>query len=239
MAALQKLALCGFLVLAGVTTSYTAAYDVDALDKAILQDILESYTEHVPSTCPGEAASSTSFTYEFPGTNPESNWYQEFQQYEQDLFLAAMSHTDANNRSWTIRFGQGGNIYSHFCPDLHGETIPPQKHVGPDNPWVDEVHQSVSVNTKLNLKANMCNGDTCPLYYIHGAGTKQADDPYTVTPFYSQSLAKHCEKASCTFAAWAQQAHVETNIFTSPIITLNRFTNCGNGVIEHTEMLYK
>ncbi|KAL7428176.1 hypothetical protein ACHAXM_001314, partial [Skeletonema potamos] len=147
-----------------------------------------------------------------------------------------MSHNDPYNRSWTIRFGQGGNIYSHFCPDLHGETIPPQNHV--DHPWVDEVHQSVSVNINLNQRAGMCNGDTCPEYYIHGAGTVQEDGTYTTIPFYSQSLAKHCDGATCTFAAWAQQAHLETNIFTSPIITLNRFTNCGNGIIEHTEMLY-
>jgi len=229
-------ALCGFYF-AWIITTPTAAYDVDALDKAILQDILESYTEHVPSTCTGEAASSTSFTYDFPGTNPDSNWNAGFQQYEQDLFLVAMSHNDPNNRSWTIRFGQGGNIYSHFCPDLHGETIPPQNHV--DHPWVDEVHQSVSVNINLNQRAGMCNGDTCPEYYIHGAGTVQEDGTYTTIPFYSQSLAKHCAGATCTFAAWAQQAHLETNIFTSPIITLNRFTNCGNGIIEHTEMLYK
>ena len=60
---------------------------------------------------------------------------------------------------------------------------------------------------------------------------------WTDVPFYSQSLAKHCKGASCTFAAWTQQAHLPT-IFTSPIISFNRYTNCGNGIIEHTEMIH-
>ena len=229
---LNKLALCG--IIAGLTAS--TAFNVDDLDAAILQDILEAYTEHQPSTCTGDAATSTSYTYAFPGTNLDSNWHEEFVQYEQDLFLASMSHTDANNRSWTIRLGQGGNMYSHFCPDLHGESMPPQAHA--NAPWIDEVHQSVSVNNNLNGQVGECNGETCPAYFIHGAGTYQKDDPYTSTPFYSQSLAKSCDGATCTFAAWGQQAHL-TTVFTSPIITLNRFTNCGDGIIEHTEMIYK
>ncbi len=231
---LHKLALCG-IVAGRLTTS--SAWNVDDLDAAILQDILEAYTDHQPSTCTGDAASSTSYTYDFPGTNPDSDWHEEFVQYEEDLFLAAMTHTDDNNRSWTIRLGQGGNMYSHFCPDLHGESMPPQAHISA--PWIDEVHQSVSANENLNMQEGECNGDTCPAYYIHGAGTYQDDVDYTsTTPFYSQSLAKHCDGATCTFAAWAQQAHL-TTIFTSPIITLNRFTNCGDGIIEHTEMIYK
>lgn len=127
-------------------------------------------------------------------------------------------------------------MYSHFCPDLHGESMPPQAH--PNAPWIDEVHQSVSVNENLNKQEGECNGETCPAYFVHGAGTYQDDDPYTSTPFYSQSLAKSCDGATCTFAAWGQHAHL-TTIFTSPIITLNRFTNCGDGIIEHTEILYK
>jgi hypothetical protein len=113
--------------------------------------------------------------------------------------------------------------------------MPPQNRN--DSPWVDEVHQSVSVNLNLNQQEGQCNSETCPAYFNHGAGTYQRDSPYTDVPFYSPSLAKSCSGATCTFAAWAQQAHVAT-IFTSPVITLNRFTNCGDGIIEHTEMIY-
>lgn len=230
---LQKLAaICGFL--AGLLTSSTA-FDVNSLDAAILQDMLESYTNHQPTTCTG-AAGSTTFTFDWPGSNPDSEWEPDFINFEEDLFLAAMTHTDAGKRTCTIRLGQGGNMYSHFCPDMHGETLPPQIHT--DAPWIDEVHQSVSVNGYLNFGIGRCNGDNCPANYVHGAGTYQKDDPYTTVPFYSQSLAKSCSEDSCTFAAWGQQAHLAT-IFTSSVMTLNKYTNCGNGIIEHTEIVHK
>jgi len=233
MKRLQQLALCGFLP--GLITSSTA-FDVNSLDAAILQDMLESYTEHQPSTCTG-ATGTTTFTFDYPGLNAASEWHPPFESFEEDLFLAAMTHTDAapGKRSWTIRLGQAGNMYSHYCPDMHGETMPPQAHT--DAPWIDEVHQSVSVNGYLNFGAARCNGEDCPANFVHGAGTYQRDDPYTNVPFYSQSLAKHCAGDSCTFAAWGQQAHLAT-IFTSSVMTFNKYTNCGNGIIEHTEMVH-
>ena len=232
---LQQLALSGFLALAGIAPS-TIAFDVASPDAAILQDMLESYTEHTPSTCTG-AAGTTTYTFNYPGLNQDSEWHPPFQTFEEDLFLAAMSHTDAGNKSWTIRIGQGGNLYSHYCPNMHGETMPPQAHT--DAPFIDEVHQSVSVNGYLNYGASpKCNGEACPANFVHGAGTYQRDSPNTDVPFYSQSLAKHCSGDSCTFAAWGQQAHVPT-IFTSSVMTFNKFTNCGNGIIEHTEMIHK
>ena len=39
------------------------------------------------------------------------------------------------------------------------------------------------------------------------------------------------------FASWGQQAHVETP-FTSPIMFINMYANCGNGKIEHTQMIH-
>eukprot|EP00574_Skeletonema_japonicum_P013027 CAMPEP_0201715774 /NCGR_PEP_ID=MMETSP0593-20130828/1885_1 /ASSEMBLY_ACC=CAM_ASM_000672 /TAXON_ID=267983 /ORGANISM="Skeletonema japonicum, Strain CCMP2506" /LENGTH=758 /DNA_ID=CAMNT_0048205371 /DNA_START=26 /DNA_END=2299 /DNA_ORIENTATION=+ len=230
MKRLQQLALCGLLGSLPAST----AFDVNSLDAAILQDMLESYTEHTASTCTG-AAGTTTFTFDYPGLNAASEWYPAYETFEEDLFLAAMSHTDAGNRSWTIRLGQAGNIYSHFCPDMHGETMPPQAHT--DAPFIDEVHQSVSVNGYLNFGVGRCNGQDCPANYVHGAGTYQRDAPYTDVPFYSQSLAKHCTGDSCTFASWGSQAHVAT-IFTSSVMTFNKYTNCGNGIIEHTEMVH-
>lgn len=227
----QQLALCGLL--ASLTAS--TAFDVNSLDAAILQDVLESYTEHEASTCTG-AAGSTTFTFDYPGLNAASEWYPDFEAFEEDVFLAAMSHTDAGNKSWTIRLGQGGNMYSHYCPNMHGETMPPQAHT--DAPFIDEVHQSVSVNGYLNFGEARCNGQNCPANFVHGAGTYQRDPPYTNVPFYSQSVAKHCAGDSCTFASWGQQAHVAT-IFTSSVMTFNKYTNCGNGIIEHTEVVHK
>ena len=230
---LHKLALSGLLV--GLATPSSAAFDINDLDAALLSDLLEQYTNHQPSTCTG-AEGTTTFNFNYPGVNPDSNWYEPFIPFEADLFLAEMSHTDAGKNSWTIRVGQGGNMYSHFNPGRYGETMPPQEH--PLAPFIDEVHQSVAVNSNLNFHPSNCNGEQCPANFAHGAGTYQKDSPYTDVPFFSQSLAKHCEGATCTFAAWAQQAHLKT-IFTSPVMTFNRFTNCGNGIIEHTEVIHK
>ena len=233
----KKLASLSVFI-AGFLSSFStthAQYNIQDLDDALLNDILHSYTDHVASTCTG-SADTTTFSFDYPGVNVDSAWNEDFIPFEEGLFQASMTHTDAGNNSWTIRIGQGGNMYSHYCPNLHGETIAPQNHL--NSPWIDEVDQIVSVNEELNEAAGQCNGDTCPAYFIHGAGTYQEDSPYTDVPFYSQSLAKTCKDNYCIFASYAQQAHVPT-LFTSPIISFNKYTNCGNGVIEHTQMIYK
>ena len=136
---------------------------IEDLDKAILDDIIQSYSTHEPSTCNAEEqSSSTSFSFTWPGTNTQSSWNTDFVGYEQGLFQAIMSHNDptGKNLSWSIRIGSGGNMYSIIYPDLFGELIPPQKH---DNaPWIDEVHQMVAVPLDLNSAENPS--------YMHQAG---------------------------------------------------------------------
>lgn len=100
-----------------------------SLQEAILTDILEAYSTHEPSTCTSpESVSATSFSFDWPGANSNSGWYGPFQPFEEGMFNAIMSHTDVNDRSWSIRIGSSGNMYSHYTPDMWGETIPPQKH---------------------------------------------------------------------------------------------------------------
>lgn len=142
--------------------------------------------------------------------------------------------------------GQGANMYSHFAKDMWGETMPPQRH--DYAPWIDEVQQMVSVN-QLNKKlgspycpygSDTNNKTQCKPYFIHQAGAYQGDSPYTDTPFYSPSLAKHCSANYCMFASWGTQAHVRGGTpFTSPVIYVNKYANCGNGVIEYTQMIHK
>ena len=139
---------------------------------------------------------------------------------------------------------------------MHGETLPPQENV--DAPWVDEVQQSVAVPAHLNTNNNC---------FVHQAGAYQRDNlaggvNYMAVPFFSASLARHCKGNSCLFASWGTQAHVPT-IFTSPIMVswcsvksdcyvfcslfsnglsvqyINKYTNCGNGIVEHTQMIHK
>ena len=110
--------------------AYATATPLEALHEALLNDIVEAYTTHEPSSCNSAASEeATTFTYDWPGTNEKSKWAEDFVPFEESLFQARMSHTaSSGNRSWTIRIGSGGNIYSHVAPELHGETMPPQNH---------------------------------------------------------------------------------------------------------------
>jgi len=231
----------------GSTICVASAIPFEALDSAILNDLMEAYGayDNEQSTCNTAASvAATSFSFDWPGANSESNWFTSNVPLEQGMFQAIMSHNDATgNRSWSIRIGTGGNIYSHFVPGLHGETLPPQ---GLESPWVDEVFQSVTVNYKLNMNSSLpqyCPRESdsntqCKKYFIHQAGAYQRDGTYTTVPFHSPSLAKHCSGNSCIFASWGTSAQVPTP-FTSPIIYINKYTNCNNGIIEHTQMIHK
>ena len=189
------------LIIQGLAlSSLVASYSTDDLDAAILHDLLHSYITYVPtseSVCPSTAEQTTTFTNEWPGPNPNSDWDDAtVQDFEQGLFQTMMTHTDVNtNTSWSIRIGTSGSMYSHYVPDMWGETMPPQKHYAA--PWIDEVHQTVAVNQFLNGKYDECydalgtvvarkSDGSCPsgtsekLYFLHQAGAYQDDSPYVI-----------------------------------------------------------
>ena len=185
----------------------TAADTMAQLDAKLLHDIMHKYTEYIPTNtnkCP-DSSDTTTFTDEWPGANQNVYWDPTtVQNYEEALFQTRMTHTDTtgDGRGWEVRFGTGGNIYSLYAPNLYGEAMPPQAH--PKAPFIDEVHQSVSVNGALNDPQGI-------KYYLHQAGAYQGDSPYTDNkPFFSPSLAKHCEANYCMFASWGTSAHVAT-----------------------------
>ena len=149
---------------APVTDAPTASPPTRTLEEEIIQDMMPPTSSSCTRTTAG-----TSFNFE--SSQPTSNWYGEYASLEETLFLAKMEHVDNNaNRSWTMRFGQAGNIYSLVGP--MGETVPPQKH---DNaPWVDEVWQQVQ---PLGSAGNNDGDDSTNIYFIHEAGTYTKDRP--------------------------------------------------------------
>ena len=90
-----------------------------------------------------------------------------------------------------------------------------------------QVHQQVAVDEVLN------NPPDAP-YFVHQAGIYQNDSPYTDHNFFSPTVASHCSPNSCTVASWGQQAHVPTN-FTSNVMYVNKYENCGEGVVRYTQ----
>ena len=74
------------------------------------------------------SVANTTFTFTFPGTNLDSKWDPTSATFESSLFAAMMSHVDTtgSGKSWDIRIGTSGNMYSHYVGDMYGETMPPQ-----------------------------------------------------------------------------------------------------------------
>ena len=170
---------------------------------------------------------STAYSFDFQSANQDSQWDITNTDHEQQVFLLEMNHTTPDNnenRTWSLRIGKGGNIYSFVGP--FGEAIPPQ--TSDNKPWVDEVWQNIVVNTDLN--------DPSSPYYIHQAGVYETDD-VLVEPFFSPTVSVHCETNSCTVASWGQQARIPTT-FSSSVLFVSRYTDCGNGVVEHTSIVH-
>lgn len=194
------------------------------LMKALTEDVLPESS----SSC-SAGAGETNATQEWPGASDESEWEPTFAGFEEQLFAGELSHDDADpRRSWKLRVGTGGNVYSFI--GAFGEAMPPQVH--DDAPWIDEVWQMVGVDTSLNDPAN---GNA---YFVHQAGVYSREDDLDDKPFFSPLLASSCSSDSCEFAAWGQQAHVPT-AFKSKLFYYTRFKDCGNGVVEATYLMHQ
>jgi len=206
------------------------------------QVILESFIPKSSDKCKYVSNSTNGFNHSFTHSKSESDWHSMSENYEDDLFQAEMGHIDTNsNRTWTLRVGRGGNIYS--LRGAYSESVPPQGYAYA--PYVDEVWQSVAVNDRnpgKNTKENP--------YFVHQSGVYQKSPADRVPPtlpepdlvddpFYSPSIASFCsnEQKSCYFGSWGQQAHVPT-IHTSDVLYFNKYTDCGNGVMELISVVY-
>ena len=137
-------------------------------------------------------------------------------------------------------------MYSFVGP--FGESVPPQFHA--DGPFVDEVWQSVMVHQAKNNKAPLNKPN-----FIHQAGAywkdcanadgsssfcNKADDvtgDNMEQPYFSPSIASHCSGRECSFASWGTQAHVPTP-FKSAGLYMNKYRDCGDGVLEFTQLVH-
>lgn len=196
----------------------------DALDEVLLRSIMPPINTKCQTTASSYAGQTSSHTFQhYPSP---SFWDRTALPSEPELFQAEMSNANTADpdKSWTIRFGSAGNIYS--LRGAYGEAIPPQYH--PKGEWVDEVTQSVAVNLQENGSAD---------YFMHQAGVYSKDSPYNDTHFFSPSIAKHCSDKECFFASWGQQAHVPTKHISNTLY-FNGYRDCGDGIIEFTTIIH-
>jgi hypothetical protein len=141
---------------------------------------------------------------------------------------------DSPVRSWELRTGRGGFIYSLRTP-LLGETVPPSwRSDGDTSPWNDEVWQGVAVGP--------LNDPPESRYFMHQSGVYMRD-PVLTEPFYSPQVAAHMDAADRSFTTvnWTPHAHINVytdenpdNDWKSYLLMYTRYRDLGQGVIEVT-----
>ena len=140
----------------------------------------------------------------------------------------------ATNRSWDLRVGLGGHVYSLRVPAL-GETVPPSKTSKDQSIWNDEVWQGVAVSP-LNDP-----GNGSP-YFLHQSGP-YIKDPIQKEPFYSPQVAATLDASdrSYTTINWTPHGHSNiysdenpSNDFKSYVLSFTRYQDLGQGLLEVT-----
>jgi hypothetical protein len=192
----------------------------DALSKALLDDLIPPSSAFC-TTGANKGTTTISFDY---SPDPRNEWDVAAQPLEENLFLFQMGHDDPDtNRTWQLRVGRGSNLYSFI--GAYGESVPPQFHANGE--FVDDVWQNVVV-------ADSQNRPDAP-YFIHQAGTYAKGN--RSTPFYSPNVGHYCDQSHCSTASWGQHAHLPTR-YKSSALYLNRYTDCGDGVVELTSVIH-
>ena len=210
--------------------SISFTYDISLADTSVIESGASSfvnaeYFEFIPEEDYSSILGETGVvTFSDSYTTSGSYWLTPSETDEEHVFLSHLNYQDEDdNKSWDLRIGQGGQIYSFI--GAYGEGIPPQS--SEYSKWVDEVWQPVSVNSGLS------NRDQRSTYYfIHGAGAYLLDDEFSET-FYNPLLASYYEDGELNVMNWGTQAHI-ANIHKSGILYATRYKHIGEGVLEVT-----
>lgn len=233
MTILTQAALLRYLLYASTILGFPAAEGM-TLEEALLTDILGEvllYKDPDSDVCDPKKVTGVTNIHQ---TIRNDNYFDDaYAEVESDMFQTEMSHQagpdEPAENNWAIRVASGGNIYSYV--GALGEVMPPNIKTGMY--MVDEVWQSVAVNTTLN------DFPTAP-WFIHQAGVYQKEDQTAEKPYWSSpSIAKWCsvDQRECRFAGWGQQAHVPTK-YSSRALYFNRYRDCGDGIMQFTSLVH-
>ena len=164
-----------------------------------------------------------------PGTS-RSQWAAGVD--ERAVFHAYLTHKSTAERSWELRLGQGGQLYS--IVSSFGEAMPPQSVLAP---FVDEVWQMVAINSDLldrmpELGKSRIREESNS--YIHQSGM-YVGKPQTYspkTPFYAPLMATREDAAARSYAVmnWGQVP--TASIHRGDVLFSTQFRDLGAGVIE-------
>jgi hypothetical protein len=151
---------------------------------------------------------------------------------ERAVFHAYLTHKSMEERSWELRVGKGGQLYSMVSS--FGDAMPPQSALAP---FVDEVWQMVAINTDLldrmpELGESRIREESNS--YIHQSGMyvgkQQTFSPKV--PFYAPLLAAHEDAAARSYAVMNWGQIPTASIHRSDVLFATRFRDLGAGVIE-------
>ncbi len=158
---------------------------------------------------------------------------------ERAVFHAYLTHKSTSERSWELRLGKGGQIYS--VVSSFGEAMPPQSALAP---FVDEVWQMVAINTDLldrmpELGKSKIREESNS--YIHQSGmyVDKKDQPLSPKkPFYAPLLATLEDAAARSYAVmnWGQVP--TASIHRSDVLFTTQYRDLGAGVIEMSYLCF-
>ena len=160
---------------------------------------------------------------------------------ERTVFHAYLTHKSVAERSWELRIGKGGQLYS--IVSSFGEAMPPQSQRAP---WVDEVWQMVAINEDLLDWLPSKDGKRDRIRhqanaFIHQSGMYvgrennypgPVEENVPAASFYSPMLAGtyRPEQRSYAVMSWGQ---IPTpSIHRSGVLFATQFRDLGAGVIE-------
>ena len=215
----------------------------------------ESTEQQILDVFPPSAAASdrqgqgnTSISLEY--TPSKSLWAEGLD--ERQVFHAQIQHEQAENNSFTLRIGKGGQVYSLRGP--FGESVPPScTGEGPSrSPWNDEVWQFVTVCSKYNGLKSLQRSENMPdavleaitalpyksTFFIHNSGA-YIPDSRSINNLYCPMLAatQTQDKKGYRSLTWGLVPQVRT-IHRSPILYYNQVRDIGSGIIELTWVVH-
>ncbi len=214
-----------------------------------LKTLLDVFPTSTRGLIPG---TNQTFTASADYTNSGSSWWIPFSEEHvfQERLVNTQYYPDSRQcdlqRSWDLRVGHGGQIYSlrsHF-----GEAIPPQWRTADTNdpyyhgtyacPWMDEVFQTVVWDSTYPTEP------VTERYCHHQAGIALNDTNADangggVVPFYSPYLGGFADVTNRNYrmVSWPQQPHVPTD-YKSDIICYTEYRDIGQGILEASHVIY-
>ncbi|MFG0335331.1 MAG: dienelactone hydrolase family protein, partial [Maioricimonas sp. JB049] len=171
---------------------------------------------------------------------------------ERQVFQLEMQHRQDADRSFKLRIGRGGQIYSLRGP--FGESVPPSWRApgGHLSPWNDEVWQFVAVCTRYNGIDAIRKAGEVPAsfveqlessgyassYFIHNSGAYIPGDS-TLQSLYCPLLASdHDEEAGrVRMLNWGLVPQIRS-IHRSPLLYYTQVRDAGDGIIELTWVVH-